>query len=549
MSTKRLPESLQPHVELLDDIAEAWLRSGAAHVAIWGEGQVYANWANQPHEISQNQPTYTQISASIVVNEEILGHLYVFGQNDRLSKKRLNLDAKLISLSISQTSPVFALNGSDQTVPMAAHLSQEYEALKEEIMISEDRADRAEIALIQVSKQLDALVRLSQFSYEGHSTEEWLNYFRKTVFNLVPVEQVFTLTDSGEDSFVLDSHPIKLKDAEMLVYYLQDMEAIDMECVLNEASALDGIPDHITNILYTPIFSNSEYRIRLGLVNRAETDFAEGDVNLVRLIASQAQKQISSIMNKEEEMEEVKLRAEMEMAFEVQNQLLPERPPDVKGLDIFAYSRPAMHVGGDFYDFHMRDDSRLVFTVGDVSGKGMSSALMMGSTRQILNSKAKDLMINNPRDLLSHALKDLYEDFMRVQMFATVFVGYYDPETQQLVYANAGHSPVIYCSKDGVTQFLEADSPPLGVLSTSLALNHKLQMFPGDTLIVATDGLTEAQNQDEVQFGNDRLLDVVRKVSKDSANYVAKGLFRTIDRFSQDSVQTDDQTLMVLRVK
>ena len=239
----------------------------------------------------------------------------------------------------------------------------------------------------------------------------------------------------------------------------------------------------------------------------------------------------------------------MEVAFEVQNQLLPEQPPYIPGLDIYAYSRPAMHVGGDFYDFLIREDESLIFTVGDVSGKGMSSALMMGSTRQILNSKARDGSIKSPRDLLSGALSDLYEDFMRVQMFATVFAGFYDPHTQQLIYANAGHSPIIYCSADGSAQFLEADSPPLGVLSTSLALNHKLQMFPGDCLMVATDGLSEAQNEIEQQFGNDRLLDVMRSSVKDGAAHIAKMLFKDIDTFSLGAEQTDDQTLVIFKVE
>lgn len=559
MSTKQLPEILQPFSEMLDSIAESWLKNGAAHVAIWGEGQVYANWANQPHEISQNQPTYTQISASIILDEEILGHLYIFGQNDRLSRERLKLDAKLISMSVTEHRRIFETKPMRAGVPApegsGIRFSEtpegmlEIDQLTEELQIADARADRAEIALIQVTKQLDALVRLSQLTFEGHSVEEWLNYFRKTVFNLVPVELVFTLTDSGEDTLLLDSHPIKFNEAEDLVYYLQDMESIDIECVLNDTSPLIGVPPEVSSLLYTPIYNGDVLKIRLGLVNRAETEFSEGDLQLVRLISSQAQKQLNSLINKEEELEEVKLKAEMEVAFEVQNQLLPENPPTVPGLDIFAYSRPARHVGGDFYDFLLREeDGRFVFTVGDVSGKGMSSALMMGSTRQILNSKSKESSLTNPRDLLASGLRDLYDDFMRVQMFATVFSGYYDPETQQLVYANAGHSPVIYCSKDGSAQFLEADSPPLGVLSTSLALNHKLQLFSGDVLIIGTDGLSEAQNRQEIQLGNDRLLDVVRKVPKDSASFIAKGLFKAIDRFSQGVDQTDDQTLLVIKV-
>ena len=97
---QQLPEILTPHAELLDEIARVWLESGAAHVAIWGEGKVYANWANKPTAVTNSQPTYTQISAAIRHGEELVGHLYVFGQNDRISKRRLKLDADLISAKV-----------------------------------------------------------------------------------------------------------------------------------------------------------------------------------------------------------------------------------------------------------------------------------------------------------------------------------------------------------------------------------------------------------------------------------------------------------------
>lgn len=542
--TQQLPEILQPHADLLDTLAEVWLKTGAAHVAIWGEGQVFANWSNKPTAISSSQPTYTQISAAIRVDHEVIGHLYVFGQNDRISKKRLRLDATLISsvIKIAQITP-HERNGSNALV--------ESELTEEKIRAFELKGEETERSLYQVQKQFDALVRLNQYQYQdtGHSIEDWLMFFRKTVLDLIPSQLVFTLDDRGEDSLMLDSHPVRFKDAEDVVWYLQEMESIGQECMLNKASDLEGVPESVRNLLYTPIFSSEGHMISIGLVNRDDDQFNENDQVLLRMIATQAQTQVERILSQAEVLEENRLRTEMEVAFEVQNQLLPEQPPYIVGMDIYAYSRPAMHVGGDFYDFYVRSNESLIFTVGDVSGKGMSSALMMGSSRQILNSKARDESIKSPRDMLSGALSDLYEDFMRVQMFATVFAGFYDPHTQQLIYANAGHSPIIYCSADGSAHFLEADSPPLGVLSTSLALNHKLQMYPGDCLMVATDGLSEAQNEAEQQFGNDRLLDVMRRSVKDGAAHIAKMLFKDIDNFSLGAAQTDDQTLVIFKIE
>ena len=542
--TQQLPEPLKSHAELLDSVAQVRLDSGAAHVAIWGEGKVFANWANKPTSITSSQPTYTQISAAIRVEGKLLAHLYVFGQNDRISKKRLKLDAELISAKI-QLKHAFT-NGHNSATELA-----ETEETADKVRSFQVIAEKAERSFMQVQKQFDALVLLSQYEdiHHGETIEDWLTFFRKTMLDLIPAQHVFTLHDHGDGELILDCHPVRFKDAEDVVNYLQDMGSINHECLLDTASELSGMPESVRNLLYTPIYTAGDRLISLGLINRNLGGFSPGDQSLVKMIATQAQKQIDRVLNQVEVLENNRIRTEMEVAYEVQSRLLPDPPPYIQGLDIFAKSRPALNVGGDFYDFQVREDELLVFTVGDVSGKGMSSALMMGNTRQILNSKARDEAIKSPRDLLTAALKDLYEEFSRSQMFATAFVGFYNPNTQQLTYANAGHSPIMYCSSDGTIQLLEADSPPLGVLSTSLALNHTLQLYPGDCLMVATDGLSEAQNTLDQQFSNDRILDILRAGYQDGAAHIVKTLFREIDIFSMGNQQTDDQTMVILKVE
>ncbi len=542
--SQQLPEILLPHAELLDEIAQVWLDSGAAHVAIWGEGKVYANWANKPTAVSNSQPTYTQISAAIKIGDEMIGHLYVFGQNDRISKKRLKLDADLISSRIAIDIGNVINKGSARDLA-------ESEAVADMVRTYQVLAEKSEQSLIQVQKQFDALVRLNQ--YEQAPTEEsldkWLSFFKKTILDLIPSQHVFTIDNQEQEDLVLECHPVRFKDAEDIVNYLQDMESIGHDLHLDSASELGGIPESVRNLLYTVIYTTDKRSISVGLVNRSLGSFSAEDHSLIKTIAAQAQSQIERLLNRAEVLENNRIKTEREVAFEVQSHFLPEPPPFIQGLDIFATSRPALDVGGDFYDFQVRENNSLVFTVGDVSGKGMPSALMMGNTRQILNSKARDGSIKSPRDLLTNGLRDLYEEFSRVQMFATVFSAFYNPDTQQLTYANAGHSPVIFCSAKGEIQMLEADSPPLGVLSTSLALNHTLQLFPGDCLIVATDGLSETQDIEENAYGNERLLELVNSVYQDGAAHVAKSILKELDVFSIGSEQTDDQTLVVFKVE
>ena len=211
--TQQLPEILQPHSDLLETLAEVWLKTGAAHVAIWGEGQVFANWSNKPTSISSSQPTYTQISAAIKVDEDVIGHLYVFGQNDRISKKRLRLDASLIAAKIK----VVKMSTNGQS---AASAFAKNEAIEEKVRSHELQTEEVKRQLNQVQKQFDALVRLNQYQQQeiGGTIDDWLTFFRKTVLDLIPSQLVFTLDDQGEEALILDSHPVRVKDAEDVAF-------------------------------------------------------------------------------------------------------------------------------------------------------------------------------------------------------------------------------------------------------------------------------------------------------------------------------------------
>ena len=135
--------------------------------------------------------------------------------------------------------------------------------------------------------------------------------------------------------------------------------------------------------------------------------------------------------------------------------------------DIHGVCRPALQVGGDFYDYFVSAKTigrPFTFAVGDVSGKGLSAALLMAMTRTNLRGNALRTADCTPETILARANEDLYDDFTEVGMMATVLVGQYDPASGMLSYANAGHSPVILCPAGGPARLLEADGPAMGVL-------------------------------------------------------------------------------------
>jgi sigma-B regulation protein RsbU (phosphoserine phosphatase) len=241
------------------------------------------------------------------------------------------------------------------------------------------------------------------------------------------------------------------------------------------------------------------------------------------------------------------LKSEIDMAANIQLQLLPQKFPQIAHLDIFARSYPASQVGGDFYDFSSPQSHPFVFAVGDISGKGLPAALFMVMTRTMLHATAHTLSTTDASTIIAHVNEDLYNDFTEVGMFATVFVGTYDPDTQQLSYANAGHSPVVYCPADGPIVFLEADAPGVGVLPTSLCKNHTLPFHADDILIIGTDGLVECSNFEGEMFGYERMLFAVKSLSNLSSSQIGLELLEIVTQYAEGFSQLDDQTIVVLK--
>jgi sigma-B regulation protein RsbU (phosphoserine phosphatase) len=177
----------------------------------------------------------------------------------------------------------------------------------------------------------------------------------------------------------------------------------------------------------------------------------------------------------------------------------------------------------------------------------MPAALLMTMTRTMLRSKAKSLSTFTPEVVVFYANEDMYDDFTDVGMFATVFIGQYWPVSRQLMFANAGHSPVIYCPAGGPSRLLEADSPPIGVLPASECRNQTLVLRPDDVLVVATDGFSEARNGADTSFGYERLLGLVESLATRSAQGIVDGLFEAVHDFESGHAQEDDRTLIVVK--
>ncbi len=307
-----------------------------------------------------------------------------------------------------------------------------------------------------------------------------------------------------------------------------------------------SLPAGLANLCLMPMQILGQTEAVLGLLNR-EGGFRAPELKLAQAIAEQAGAHIEHALLHQETLDQARLQAEMAVARRVQLQLLPQGRPHTASLDFYAESRPALHVGGDFYDFVEEPGRPLLLMLGDVAGKGISAAMIMGLIHTASRIAARFMPNPTPASVLRRTNIDLYEELTLLDAFTTAFTVQYEPEQQRICYANAGHAPVIFRPPEGPARMLEADGVPIGVLPMTLSEDYYLDFPPGALLVVTTDGFSEARDFAGQLFGYERLIDLVDALADRSAQAIGQSLYKAINDYSAGQPQDDDQTLLVIK--
>jgi len=241
-----------------------------------------------------------------------------------------------------------------------------------------------------------------------------------------------------------------------------------------------------------------------------------------------------------------RIEKELEIAHQIQESFLPDRPPRLPGLDIAGRNIPALEVGGDFYDFIGLPGETQGLVIADVSGKGVPAALFMALSRTLIRASAE----NRPdaREAIELANRLISRD-SRTSMFVTAFYAIVDPGDRTLTYVNAGHNPPLLIRGDsGSVEWLQADGIALGVLEDVAFESVRIALAPGDLVVMYTDGVTEAQNESNEEFGEDRLTETVTRSRSLDAGAVLDAIIAAITDHAGTHPQHDDITLIVLKV-
>lgn len=502
----KVSDMLQAHQQLFATLAEAWLASGAVSFSIWEDGQQRACWPPHP------PASAALLALPIVPDAPGMAEVRVAGLGGAAAQRRLQSDAALIA----------------------------------RLLLQERELEHMTMALVECRDQMLALYDLNQATRSHLEIDQTLISLAHAAARLVNVAGAWTLLLQDGKPHV-QHYPAPLLEEAAMLDYVQMMQSAGCEVVLHAETTPGVLPPTIHNLCLVPVQVQQSTIAALGLVNKVG-GFTSPDVKLVRAIAEQAGAQIENVLLHQETLQRTRLQTEMDLARRVQLRLLPQSLPPVAGVDIAAESRPALQVGGDFYDVLAQPGTPCRLVLGDVAGKGMAAALMMTVTLTMIRSKVKSRPEMLPDALLNQLNQELYDDFTDVGMFATTFLGHYEPASRTLTCSSAGHAPVIYCPAGGRARLLEADGVAIGVLPANFCRSYTLTIHPGDVLVVATDGFSEAHNSQREMFGTERLLQHITVLPPDTpAQHIAAHLFAAVAHFSGERLQDDDQTIIVVR--
>lgn len=244
-----------------------------------------------------------------------------------------------------------------------------------------------------------------------------------------------------------------------------------------------------------------------------------------------------------------RIQRELEIAREVQQRLFPQDIPVVPGLDLAGHCRAAQEVGGDYYDLIRLEDGRLGLAIGDISGKGISAALLMASLRAALRAIAAD-GITDLACMMKKLNRLVYES-SAVNRYATLFFATYEPVKRELQYVNAGHYPPILIRRTDTSSDafrLDRGGPVVGLLPDVSYVQKSINLQTGDVVLAYTDGIIEATTENGDEWGEDRLLTAARVTLGQCAENILHSIFEAAKRFTASAVQHDDTTLLVLKV-
>jgi sigma-B regulation protein RsbU (phosphoserine phosphatase) len=394
--------------------------------------------------------------------------------------------------------------------------------------------------------------------------QEVLNQVMDTLDSLIPYDAagIFVLECVDKDQLPAGEEPCAFKAEAVRGYDIDELSDLHLKLgegfigqvavraepiishnVLNDPVYINA-RDKTRSEMVAPIISNDEVIGVFDLESDELNSFSEDDLEVLMMLASQVAIIIEKVMLHEQLIEKKRLQGQLEVARQVQLELLPPNDPKLPGYDLSAYNFPTEEVSGDYYDWVSIYEDQIAIVIADVSGKGVPAALLMAFLRASLRAATH---IGYATHISMAKVNYLLWESIERNQFVTAFYGILDAENRTLSYSNAGHNPPLLVNDKGEPQFIERGGLPLGMFRDTRYYEYFLSLEPGELLVLYTDGVTEALNPAGEEFGRDRLAEAVKAGCSLTARDLIASLERDVLKWTDGLGATDDVTFFVIK--
>ncbi len=422
----------------------------------------------------------------------------------------------------------------------------------EQLHIAQQEEAWVNTALLQVAEAVNSLIDLNEI----------LNTIVRFIPLLVGVDTCLILIwDEDSDTFYAGpSYGIDEMGRGLIESFQIDgseippLDARDIDMPTPGVRLFEiRLPNWLHDVLGTPVADVLPLYARSRLVGALVVGPSPNARPLIgrrlSILTGIAQQAAIAVVNDElykEAAERNRLEQELDVARHIQASFIPPGNPRIPHCSVASFWQAARQVSGDFYDFLELPSGRWGIVVADVADKGVPAALFMALSRTIIRTIALSRYDYEAAAALERANRIIWNDTTS-DLFVTAFYAIWDPPTRTLSYGNAGHNPPLLIRQDGETEQLQGDGIAMGVLEEVRIVQKYVHLQPGDTVLLYTDGVTEAMNEDLDEFGLTRLIMVARNASKHSAADIMRTITAAIGDHAGETAQYDDATLVVMK--
>ncbi len=398
--------------------------------------------------------------------------------------------------------------------------------------------------------KLNSLFELGKvFSSNFQSIEETIKLLRYTLLGNYGIKDLIIFSKYRADNFYILS---KNTSIEIPEEYISSLNEIRTRVFLK--------PEHKSNFL--KFLFEKDFQLVIPVTNQRNeitsmaclgkklnnTDYSDADIEFLESIINLSVLSVENSFLFKESIEKQALENELNIAREIQLALLPNSIPEINGYQVSAVNKPAMHVGGDYFDVLRLTDSKYALVIADVTGKGTPASLLMANVQSAVHSFLKFFEDEhfNLIDVTQKINEVIYSNTSS-EKFITFFWGILDIEDGSFNYVNAGHNqPLLFRNNEII--YLEEGGLMIGIMESGFPYQSgKVSLNPGDVLVMYTDGVIEQNDTDQLEFGEERLISTVTNSINESTDIILNSILNCVENFGYGMKQFDDQTLIILK--